>query len=64
MTSILDAIFYIILVVFLLYSLLAIYALLKEGRSKSLSIIVTLVYLAMATAIYFTAVIHLNNIKG
>jgi hypothetical protein len=41
---------------------LAIYALLRFGRSKMLGIVVSLLYLIIAAGLYAAAVSNLNNI--
>jgi hypothetical protein len=61
-TTILALVFYIIMVGFVIYSLLAIYALLRFGRSKMLGIVVSLLYLIIAAGLYAAAVSNLNNI--
>ncbi|MEO8065515.1 MAG: hypothetical protein ABI643_01505 [Candidatus Doudnabacteria bacterium] len=61
--TILALVFYILMAAYVLYSLLAIYALVKFGRSKGLAILVSLFYLAISSGLYAAAVINLNNIK-
>ena len=60
--QIVNTIFYIFLAIFLLYTLLAIYALLRFGRTKIIGIVVSLVFLALSAALYVTALIHISNI--
>ena len=62
-SSILGVVFYIIMAAFVLYSLLALYALLRFGRSKILAISVALLYLVISASLYTVAVINLNKIK-
>ena len=61
-TTILALVFYVIMAGFVLYSLLAIYALLRYGRSKILAIIVSLLYLVITAGLYAAAVGNLNAI--
>lgn len=62
-SSILAIVFYIVMAGFILYSLLAIYSLLRFGRSKILGIIVSLLYLIISASLYAAAVHNLNAIK-
>ena len=61
--SILSIVFYLIMVGIVLYSLIAIYALLRYGRDRILAIIISLVYLIISASLYAAAVGNLNNIK-
>ena len=61
--SILALIFYLLMAGFVLYSLLALYALLKFGRTKILAIVVSLLYLIVMAGLYAAAVGNLNNIN-
>jgi len=61
--TIVALVFYLIMAGFFIYSLLALYGLLKFGRSKILSVTVAIIYLVLAAGLYSTAVINLNNIK-
>lgn len=56
-------VFYLVMAGFVLYSLLALYALLQFGRAKGLAIIVSLLYLIVSAGIYAAAVANLNAIK-
>jgi hypothetical protein len=60
--SIVALIFYIIMAVFFLYSLIAIYALLRYTRSKILAIVVAIVYLIIIGSLYMVAVQNLKSI--
>ncbi|OGE82461.1 MAG: hypothetical protein A3B10_00085 [Candidatus Doudnabacteria bacterium RIFCSPLOWO2_01_FULL_44_21] len=62
-SSIVSLIFYLIMAGFVLYSLIALYALLRYGRSKILAIVVSLVYLTITAGLYVAAVNNLSNIK-
>lgn len=62
-TSILALIFYLLMAGFVLYSILALYALIRFGRSKILTIIVSLLYLIISAGLYAAAVFNLNAIK-
>ena len=62
-SSLLGLIFYIIMAGFVLYSLLALYALLRFGRSKVLAIGISIIYLIISAGLYAVAVGNLNNIK-
>lgn len=61
-TTILALVFYIIMAGFVLYSLIALYALLRFGRSKILAIIVSILYLLISASLYAVAVSNLNSI--
>ncbi len=61
--TILALVFYVVMAGFVLYSLIAIYALLKFGRSKILAIIVSLLYLIISASLYASAVGNLSNVK-
>lgn len=58
--SIIAIIFYIIMAAFILYSLLALFSLLKFGRSKILAITVSILYLILTASLYAAAVGNLN----
>lgn len=60
--SILSVIFYLLMVGFVLYSLFAIYSLLRFGRSKIIGISVSIIFLIIAASLYAAAVSSLNNI--
>jgi hypothetical protein len=60
--TILALVFYILMAGFVLYSLLALYALLKFGRSKILSIVISLLYLIISAGLYAAAVGNLSTI--
>jgi len=62
-TTIVALIFYILMAGFVLYSLVALYALLRFGRSKILSIIVSILYLIISAGLYAAAVGNLGAIK-
>lgn len=61
--SIVALIFYLIMAGFVLYSLLALYALMRYGRTKIITIAVALVYLIICGSLYLAAVVNLNDIK-
>ena len=61
--AILALVFYVLMVGYVLYSLIALYALLRFGRTKILAIIVSLLYLIASAGLYAAAVGNLNNIK-
>ena len=61
--TIVALIFYIIMAGFVIYSLFALYALLRFGKSKILSIVVALIYLIFCASLYAAAVANLNAIK-
>ncbi len=60
--TVLALVFYILMAGFMLYSLLALYALLRHGRSKVLVIIVSIIYLIISGSLFAAAVANLNNI--
>jgi hypothetical protein len=61
-TTIVALVFYIFMAGFVLYSLIALYALLRFGRSKIVSILVSILYLIMTASLYAAAVGNLNQI--
>ncbi|MBX4186936.1 MAG: hypothetical protein KW802_01600 [Candidatus Doudnabacteria bacterium] len=61
--NLISIIFYLLMVVFVLYSLLAIYSLLRFGRTKIMGIIMALLYLIICAALYASAVGNLNLLK-
>ena len=61
--SIISVIFYLIMAAFMLYSLQAIYTVLRFGRSKILAIIVCIVYLIISASLYFAAINYLERIN-
>jgi hypothetical protein len=61
--AIVALVFYIISAGFVIYSLLALYALARYGRSKSLVAAVSVLYFIIAAGLYSAAVLNLNNIK-
>ncbi|OGE73583.1 MAG: hypothetical protein A3I07_02440 [Candidatus Doudnabacteria bacterium RIFCSPLOWO2_02_FULL_42_9] len=61
--TILNVFFYLIIAAFLIYSIIAIYSLLRYGRTKILSISVIVVYLIISAGLYAAAVSSLNQIK-
>jgi len=61
--SILAIFFYLLMAAFVLYSLLALYSLLRFGRSKVLATIVSILYLIITAGLYAAAVSNLNAIK-
>jgi hypothetical protein len=58
--TILAIIFYVALIILAFYSLLAVYALLKFGRSRTVGIIISLCYLIITAGFYFAALTNLN----
>jgi hypothetical protein len=61
-SSILAIVFYLFMAGFVLYSLLAIYSLLRFGQSKILGIIISILYLIISAGLYAAAVNNLNAI--
>ena len=62
-TTIIALVFYILMAGYILYTLVALYALLRFGRSTILGIIVALLYLVISASLYAAAVGNLNNLK-
>jgi hypothetical protein len=60
--TVVAVIFYLIMAAFMIYSLLAMYALLSFGRSKILGAIVSILYLVIVASLYAAAVGNLNQI--
>ncbi|OGE88311.1 MAG: hypothetical protein A3J07_00775 [Candidatus Doudnabacteria bacterium RIFCSPLOWO2_02_FULL_49_13] len=61
--TILALAFYVLMAGFVIYSLVALYSLLRFGRSMILAIIVALLYLIISASLYAAAVGNLNGIK-
>lgn len=61
--TILALVFYIIMAGFAIYSLMAIYALVRYGRSKLIALGIALLYLVVMAGLYAAAVENLNHIK-
>ena len=60
--TVLALVFYILMAGFILYSLLALYALLRFGRSKILVIFISILYLIITASLYAAAIGNLNKI--
>ncbi len=60
--TIVSFIFHALMIVLAVYSLIAVYSLLRYGRSKSLGLVVSLLYLVIITSLYVAAVTNLNQI--
>jgi hypothetical protein len=61
--SILALVFYVTLAGFVIYSMLALYALLRFGRSKTMALVISILYLIISAGLYAAAVGNLSNIK-
>ena len=61
--TILALVFYIFMAGFIIYSLIALYSLLRYGRSIIVAIIVSLLYLIISASLYAAAVGNLNSLK-
>ncbi len=61
--SILALVFYLIMAGIVIYSLVALYALMRYGRSKLLTITVSIIYLVICGGLYLAAITNLNNIR-
>jgi len=61
--TILALFFYLFMGGFVIYSALAVYALMRFGKSKSLGLIVSMTYIVIIAGLFSAAVINLNNIK-
>lgn len=62
-TTLVALVFYILMAGYILYTLIALYALLRFGRSTILAIIVSILYLLISAGLYAAAVGNLSNIK-
>lgn len=60
--TIIAVIFYLVMATFMIYSLLALYALLRFGRSKILGTAVSILYLIIIASLYAAAVTNLDKI--
>ncbi|MBX4191733.1 MAG: hypothetical protein KW804_02965 [Candidatus Doudnabacteria bacterium] len=60
--TVVAVIFYLIMAALMIYSLLALYALLNFGRSKILGAIISILYLIIIASLYAAAVGNLNQI--
>lgn len=61
--TLLALVFYVFMAGFAVYSILAIYALMKFGKSKSLGLIVSLFYIVVIAGLFSLAVTNLNNVN-
>lgn len=61
--TVLALVFYLLMVGFVIYSVVALYSLLRFGRSVITAIAVSLLYLIISASLYAAAVGSLNNIK-
>lgn len=61
--TILALIFYLIMAGFAIYSMLALYALIRFGKSKLVAFGVSLLYIIIAASLYGAAISNLNNIN-
>lgn len=61
-TTIVSFIFHALMIVLAVYSLIAVYSLLRYGRSKTLGLIVSILYLVIIAGLYAAAVANLNQI--
>ena len=59
-SSLVALVFYLLMAVFTIYSIVALYALLRFGRNKTLAIAVSIFYLVIAAGLYTNAVINLK----
>jgi hypothetical protein len=55
--------FYIITAGFILYSIVALYALLRFGKSKIVAILVSVFYLIVMASLYTSGILQLNSLK-
>ncbi|HEX9503527.1 MAG TPA: hypothetical protein VF974_04375 [Patescibacteria group bacterium] len=61
--AIIALIFYLLMVGFVLYSFLAIYSLIRFGRTKVLGLIISILYLVISASLFAAAVANLNSIN-
>lgn len=61
--TILALVFYILTAGFILYSLVALYALLRFGKSKIVAILVSVFYLIVLASLYASGIVQLNSLK-
>lgn len=61
--TLLALIFYIVTAGFILYSLMALYSLLRWGQSKITAILVSVFYLIITASLYAAAIVKLNAIR-
>lgn len=62
-STIVALIFYIVMGGFALYSLFAIYALIRFGRSRTLAVVITVTYIIISSSLFTAAVVSLNKIR-
>lgn len=62
--TLLALVFYIFMIGFVIYSALAIYALMRFGKSKTLGLVVSMFYIVIIAGLFSFAVTNLNNIKA
>ncbi len=61
--NLLSIVFYLIIAAFVIYSIIAIYSLLRYGRTKILNLTVIVFYLVISAGLYAAAVSSLNKIQ-
>ncbi|MBI4363549.1 MAG: hypothetical protein HY545_01740 [Candidatus Doudnabacteria bacterium] len=61
--AVIALVFYLIMAVFVIYSMLAMYALIRFGKNKLLAFAVSLLYIVIAAGLYGAAVDNLNLLK-
>jgi hypothetical protein len=61
-SSIVTIIFYLLMATFAIYSLIAIYSLLRYGRSKTVGALVAVIYIVIVAGLYAAAQTSLNNL--
>jgi hypothetical protein len=60
--TILALVFYVLMAVYIIYSLIGLYALLRFGRSVIVSLLVSILYLIITVSLYAAAITNLHNI--
>jgi len=61
--TLIALVFYVLMAGFILYSLIALYALLRFGRSKIVGILVSILYLVITAGLYAAAVANLGHLR-
>ncbi len=62
-SSAVSIVFYLLMAGFVVYSMLALYSLLKFGNSRILGVTVSLIYLVVSAILYAAALSNLGNLK-
>ncbi len=61
--TVVALVFYLVMAGFIIYSIIGLYSLMRFGRSRTLTISVSILYLIISASLYAAAIGNLNAIK-